>query len=139
VKFDDLMPRFVSTHQFDTIPRTIQSSRQQPNQCFVCRSIHGRRGDSDAQFVADPVIGNYFIGRRARLEFHGKQDTIRLRAKELGNGRVCHFTPGKSFARRIDEPEGPGHQRKAGGKEQKRSTHKFNRISFGIHGQGYSG
>ena len=87
MKFDDLVPRFVAAHQFDGTTRTIQPFGQQPNQRFVRGGIHGRRRDPDSQFVADPVRWNNFIGGRARLEFHGKQDAVRLRAKKIGDNR----------------------------------------------------
>ena len=58
---------------------------QQSNQRFIGRRIHGRRGDPNAQFVSVAVIRHNFIGGRARLKFHGKQDTVRLRAQESRN------------------------------------------------------
>ncbi len=114
MKFDDLVPRFVAAHQFDGTARAIQLFGQQPDQRFVRGGVHRRRGDSDSQFVADPVVGNDFIGGRARLEFHGEQDAVGLRTKEIGEAVAAISGSDKSFVLGIDEPERRRRQRAAG-------------------------
>jgi len=80
VKYDHLMPRFATTHQFDATAGAIQLVCEQTNQRFVCRGVHGRRGDSNSQFVAKRFIN--LIGGGARLQFYRQQRPVRLRTKK---------------------------------------------------------
>lgn len=114
MKFYHLVPRFVTSNQFNTTSSTIQTSGQQPDQCFIRSRIHRWRGDSDSQFVAGPIMRNDFVGRRARLEFYGNQDSICLCTEEIGKRRDRHFTSRGSFVLRIDKPERHGRQRASG-------------------------
>ena len=140
MKFYNLVPRFVAAHQFDTMARTVQPAGQEPNQCFVGRRLHRRRGDSDSQLAARPVIRHNFIGGRARLDFYGKQDAVHLRMEETGklcrmnwiNGFLDWWIVGQgtfyvainpfiqqpiSFVLRSDEPEDHGRHCKADGED----------------------
>jgi len=137
MNFDDFMPRFVTPDQFDTTARTIKSLGQQSSQCLVGGRLHGRRGDPDSQFVAVALVRQDFIGRRTRLEFHGKQNAVRLGAKETRKfcpmNRIVGFSDwwiaGQStfylssnplirqsilLVFRIDEPKGQGRHCAAG-------------------------
>ena len=77
MEFDHLAPRLVTTHQFDTATGAIQPVNEQLKQGFVRRGVHGWSSDSDSQFGTDPGMRDDLVGGSARLQFHGKQRSIR--------------------------------------------------------------
>jgi hypothetical protein len=81
----------VTADQFDTAARAIQPFGQQSYQRFIGSSVNRRGGNPDSQFVAAAAMRDNFISRRTRLEFHGKERTIRLGTKEIGNRCARHF------------------------------------------------
>jgi len=112
VEFDHLVPRLVTTHQFDTTTGAIQPVSKQLNQCFVRRGVHGWRGDSDSQFGTDPVMRDDLVGGSARLQFHREQRSINLRAEKIGYRHdCCDFGNCKLYVVGIDEPEGERRER----------------------------
>ena len=77
IQLEGLMAGGMAPHQFDPVARAIQSIGQQSHQRLVGRRIDWRRGDLDAQRIAERLPD--FIGRGARLQFDREQHPIRLR------------------------------------------------------------
>ena len=65
--------------------------RQEPDQRLVGRGLNGRRGDFDAEFVAQRVAD--FVGGSARLELYRQENSVGLDAKKSWHG---HWSKMKS-------------------------------------------
>ena len=72
----------MAAHQFHAVAGTIQKLGEQPEQGLVGGGVHRRRGDFDAQFVAQRLAD--LIGGGARLQLHGQQYAFRVRLEERG-------------------------------------------------------
>jgi len=88
MELHNFVARRVSAQKFDAIARAIQFVGQQPEQGFVRGGVHRRRGDFDAEFVAQRLAD--FVGRGARLQFHREQKTIGSRRQKRLQSRVIH-------------------------------------------------
>jgi hypothetical protein len=82
MQFDYFMAGSVAAHQFDPTTGTIQRFGQKAEQGLVGGGVHGRGGDFDSQFIAERFAD--FVGRSARLQFDGQQQSIGLDSQEGG-------------------------------------------------------
>jgi hypothetical protein len=84
VELENFVTRLVATNDFNAIAGAVKPVGEQFHQGFVRGSIYRGRGDFDLQFIALRFAD--FIRRRARLEFDGKQNAIRLIAEKIRHG-----------------------------------------------------
>ena len=92
VELDGLMARGVTADEVHAVPRAVQLLGEQINQRLVGRGIYGRRGDFDAEFVAQRLAD--FVGGGARLELDRQEDSVGLDAKKGWHGHWSQMKSG---------------------------------------------
>ena len=74
--------RGLAAQNLDLAARAIEGFRQQADHRLICRRVHGRRGDLDAQFGAEWLAD--FVVRRAGRDFQREADAVRLDGQKWG-------------------------------------------------------
>lgn len=89
VNFERFVARGLAAQKNDVAPGTVQLIGQQPQQRLIGGRIDRRRGDFDAQLLAERLTN--FVSRGARLQLYCKQHAIALPAQKIWN-RHCIWT-----------------------------------------------
>jgi len=79
VHLDYFAARGLAAHEFNLVPRAIQSFGQQPQHGFVGGGINRRGRDFHAQFISERFAN--LIDRGARLDFDRQPQPVRLDAQ----------------------------------------------------------
>jgi len=72
----------VTADEFDLPTRTIEGVGQKANEGFVRGGIDRRRGDANAQFIAERAAD--FVARRARLQLDREEQAVGLESQKGG-------------------------------------------------------
>ena len=94
VELDGLVARGVAADQVHAVAGAVQLLGQELDERLVGGGIDGRRGDFDAEFVAERVAD--FVGGGARLELHRQEDSVGLDAKKAWHGHWLKMNSGRA-------------------------------------------
>ena len=100
MQLDYFVARGIAAHQFDLVPRAIQSFGQQPQDGFVGGGINRRGCHFHAQFISERFAN--LIDRGAWLDFDRQPQPVRLDSQV--SRKSCGF--GARLTRHWDERAG---------------------------------